>query len=73
MSYSAKKVTYRASVTNESGAGEAAGRDTNLNKLRANVRSRYGAGWKVTIVKIENDNGIMDFAPVTVAEFTIRN
>jgi hypothetical protein len=66
------KVVYRAYVMNESGAGEFAGSDTNLNNLKADVRSRYGAGWTVTIEKIENDNGIMDFAPVEVAKFTLR-
>jgi hypothetical protein len=66
------KSRYIAYVQNESGAGEKAGEDTNLNNLKAWVRSRYGAGWTVTIDKIENDNGIMDFAPVEVARFTLR-
>ena len=66
------KVAYRAYVQNESGAGEFAGSDTNLNNLKADVRRRYGAGWTVTIEKVENDSGIMDFPPVEVAKFTLR-
>lgn len=66
------KKRYIAYVTNEQGTGEKAGEDTNLNKLKAYVRSRYGAGWTVTVEKIENDNGIMDFAPEEVARFTLR-
>lgn len=66
------KTRYIATVTNDQGAGEKAGEDTNLNNLKAYVRSRYGAGWTVTIVKIEKDNGIMDFAPEEVAKFTLR-
>lgn len=66
------KVTYRAYVQNESGAGEYAGSDTSLNKLKATVRATYGAGWTVTIDKCEQDSGIMDFAPVEVAKFTLR-
>lgn len=66
------KVSYRAYVQNESGAGEFAGSDININNLKADVRRRYGAGWTVTIEKIEQDSGIMDFAPVEVARFTLR-
>jgi len=66
------KVRYSASVTNDQGAGERAGDDTNLNRLKATIRSRYGAGWTVTIVKIEHDSGIMCFEPVEVAKFRLR-
>lgn len=66
------KTRYIACVTNSQGAGEWAGDDTNLNNLKAFVRRCYGAGWIVTISKIENDNGIMDFPPVEVAKFTLR-
>jgi hypothetical protein len=65
------KYVYRAYVQNESGAGERAGSDTNLKNLKKFVRRTYGAGWTVIIEKIENDNGVMDFAPVGVARFTI--
>jgi hypothetical protein len=67
------RVLYRAYVNNESGAGEQAGEDTNLNNLKAYVRSRYGAGWTVTIEKFESDgDSIMEFPPVEVAKFTLR-
>jgi len=67
-----KMTRYIATVTNNQGAGEKAGEDKNLNKLKAYVRSRYGRGWTVTIVKTEKDSGIMDFEPVEVAKFTLR-
>jgi len=67
-----KKVVYTAYVYNEQGASDNAGRDTNLNALKARIRATYGAGWTVVISKIENDNGIMDFEPVEVARFTLR-
>jgi hypothetical protein len=66
------KTRYIAYVTNDQGAGEKAGEDTNLNNLKAYVRSRYGAGWTVTIEKIENDNGIMYFASEEIVRFTLR-
>ena len=66
------KATYHATVQNEQGARMNAGSDTNLNALKAQVRAGYGRGWTVRIVKVENDNGIMDFAPELVAEFTLR-
>ena len=66
------KARYIAYVQNESGAGEKAGEDTNLNNLKAFVRRLYGAGWTVTIEKIENDSGIMDIGPFEVAKFTLR-
>lgn len=65
------KVSYRAYVQNDQGAGEFAGSGTNLNDLKAEIRSRYGEGWTVTIEKIEQDSGIMDFAPVEVAKFRL--
>jgi hypothetical protein len=66
------KKVYVAYVQNESGAGERAGDNTNLAALKADIRRRYGAGWTVTIEMIEHDSGIMDFAPVEVAKFTLR-
>jgi len=66
------KVVYTAYVANEQGASSNAGRDTNLKNLKARIRASYGSGWTVVINKIENDNGIMDFAPVEVARFTLR-
>jgi len=66
------KVVYTAYVFNEQGASTNAGRDTNLNKLKAHIRATYGPGWTAIISKIENDNGIMDFEPVEVARFTLR-
>jgi hypothetical protein len=67
------KTRYIAYVTNDQGACEKAGEDTNLNNLKAYVRSRYGPGWTVTIEKIENDNGIMYFAPKEIVRFTLSD
>ncbi len=66
------KNVYTAYVVNESGAGESAGRDTNLTALKASIRRRYGAGWTVVIEKIEADEGGGWFAPVEVERFTLR-
>ena len=66
------KYTYRASVQNESGAGESAGSSYNLNELKAEVRARYGAGWKVTITRIQHSEGNGWFEPEVVATFTLR-
>lgn len=69
---SKNKSVYTAYVVNEQGASMNAGRDTNLNNLKKEIRSRFGAGWTVVISKIEHDSGIMDFEPVEVARFTLR-
>ncbi len=67
------KTRYIAYITNEQGEGEKAGEDTNLNNLKAYVRSRYGAGWTVTIEAIKPDgDGQSWFAPEEVAKFTLR-
>ena len=66
------KHVYTAYVINNSGAGEDAGRDTNLNALKASIRRRYGAGWTVVISKIEADEGGGWFPAVEVARFTLR-
>ncbi len=69
---SKNKVNYRAYVSNDAGCGEFAGSGRNLSQLKAEVRSKYGSGWTVKIDKIENDSGIMDFAPVEICKFKIR-
>ena len=66
------KAVYRAYVVNDQGAGEYAGSETSLNGIKKSVRSRYGAGWIVTVEKIESDEGGGWFAPVEVAKFTLR-
>jgi len=66
------KSTYKAYVQNESGAGEFSGSSFNLAQLKAEVRAKYGAGWIVTIDKIEHDGEDGWFAPVEVAHFTLR-
>lgn len=66
------QVVYTAYVINDQGASMNAGRDTNLNNLKASIRATFGAGWTAVINKIENDGGIMDFPPVEVARFTLR-
>lgn len=66
------KNTYHAFVQNESGAGEAAGSDSNLNRLKADIRARYGKGWTVIIDKVEHDGENGWFAPVEIARFTLR-
>jgi hypothetical protein len=68
----ANKSTYKAYVQNDSGAGEFAGSSNNLTQLKAEVRAKYGAGWNVTIEKIEHDGNDGQFAPVEVARFTLR-
>ena len=68
------KRIYRAYVHNQDGAGQSAGSDTNLKNLRYFVRQHFGRGWKVIIDMIEIDgDGHSTFAPVTVAEYTLRN
>ena len=69
---SKRKVHYTAYVQNDSGAGERAGNNRNLNELKSEIRRRYGRGWIVIIDKIEQDSGIMDFPPVEVARFRLR-
>lgn len=67
------KAVYRAYVINEQGASTNAGRDTNLNNLKASIRATFGAGWTAVIEKIESDgDGKSWFAPVEVARFTLR-
>ncbi len=66
------KTVYRAYVQNESGAGDFAGSDTNLNNLKSSVRSKYGKGWNVTIEKVVSDDGSGWFPPEEVCKFTLR-
>lgn len=66
------KATYHAFVQNKSGAWEKAGSDSNLARLKKDVRSRYGKGWMVTIDKVEHDGIDGWFPPVEIARFTLR-
>lgn len=66
------KSTYKAYVQNQSGAGEFAGSSNNLTALKAEIRSKYGAGWTVIIEKIEHESGDGWFAPVEIERFTLR-
>lgn len=64
--------TYHARVQNESGAGEHAGSDSNLTKLKATIRNKYGKGWTVIIDKVEHDGDSGWFPPVEIERFTLR-
>jgi len=63
---------YHAYVKNDSGAGEKAGDDSNLNRLKQDVRRRYGKGWTVIIEKVESDELDGYFPPEEVARFRLR-
>lgn len=67
-----QKISYVASAHNDSGAYTSAGHDTNINRLKSNIRATFGSGWIIEIKKIVNDSGIMDFASEIVATFKIR-
>jgi hypothetical protein len=66
------KNTYHASVQNESGAGEAAGSDSNLSRLKKDIRARYGKGWTVIIYKVEHDGLDGWFPPEEIERFKLR-
>lgn len=64
--------TYHATVHNDSGAGERAGSDSNLARLKKEIRHRYGKGWIVTITRVQHDGINGWFEPETVERFKIR-
>ena len=66
------KKTYHARVENESGAGEWAGSDTNLSRLKKDIRSRYGKGWTVIVEAVKHDGADGWFAPEEIERFTLR-
>ena len=66
------KNTYKAWVTDESGAEEFSGSSNNLTALKAEVRSKYGAGGTVIVEKIEHDGIDGWFPGVEIERFTLR-
>ena len=64
--------TYHAYVQNKEGASEAAGSDSNINKLKADIRARYGKGWTVVIHQVKHDGDNSWFNPLEISRFTLR-
>lgn len=50
------EVIYSAWLQNSSGATVNAGKSTNLNKLKTEIRKSYGPGWTAHIDKYINDD-----------------